>query len=1114
MTTKTTAKNNSAAALPDAEARAAITAELDCNLVVEAAAGTGKTTCLVARICEMIKAGAMRDNARFAAVTFTIKAANELKQRLQAEIERQLRDAQLTPGQREALASGLSALPECHIGTIHSFCARLLRERPVEAGVNPDFQELDQNQDAEYRVRAWNEFARRLDAGQYSLLANNFRVFGLDLDTLGNGFLNFAEYPDVDRWIGSDYKNEAIDLPAFVSGLDAFISSLGGFASLLENADPGNDPLIPILQVLNRRRKRPLPKNVEDAYRLSALFRPNAEPRKRHWKTVFAFDPEEIEERRNAYMRFCEDVVTPFRNQCQAAVYGSAMAAYKLVQDIYDRLRREDAVLNFQDLLLATARVLRNHPDVRQDLAGRFQRLLVDEVQDTDPVQAEILLLLASVDVGEKDWRNIVPRPGSLFIVGDPKQSIYRFRRADIVVYQELKDMVVKNGGRLLELTANFRSQPGILDWVNNTFALQPDETLDCEAAAAAGKFSFEDSPYSPAYVPLTPGRSETEDECLKGVYCLETIPEKRGKIGIADILADESARIAGFIRNALDKGYRIPDRGGVRAATPGDFLIVTYQKAAAPLYAAALGRLGIESEVSAGGALAASPVLDMLSSYLTALANPDDPVAMLAVLRGPLFGVSDQELYRWKKSGGQFFFPYAAEGEPRSVASVLRLLRRHHRMLLRQDTLSCLNRIIDDLGLWALACLGDDPDAGVGALFTTLELLKADRNKIAGPAGLVAQLHGLRKNYDGDVLPVRPSDGQAVRVMNVHKTKGLEAPVVFLACTRNIRARPARFAINRGGGAVEGGMVLAGGEFGNIPLACPMDWRQLAEREELFLQAERTRLNYVAATRAGSMLVVSVHQSAKVNRSAFLPGSNAEPVMANRLDEPVEPPVPRRETLAEGIDADQLERCEDRRRKGLDVALSATYQLERAKPDTGSTGYLSAGLSGEEEGADPELAADFGEIMHSLLATGGDAEGLTELAAQLLPEYGLPSGMAGELVAKAAGVRRSDIWRRAEASAHCFREVPFTVAGRGGEMTALQRGVIDLVFREEDGWIIVDYKSDRIAKHADIREAAQRHASQLNAYAKAWEKAIGEKVIDAIVYFVHDQKSVSVLLE
>lgn len=1114
MTTPTNLTPN----LPDADARASIVSDLDHNLVVEAAAGTGKTTCLVARICELIQAGALRDNARFAAVTFTIKAANELKQRLQAEIERQRNTPKLDPGKRELLSASLHELAECHIGTIHSFCARLLRERPVEAGVNPDFQELDQDRDDEYRQRAWKEFARRLDAGQHAPLTEAFRVFGLDMDTLGAGFLNFAEYPDVDQWVGSNVKMRSIDFQAFVRGLDDFTNSLGNFAPQLENADPGNDSLIPILQVVNRRKKRPALKSTEDAYRLSALFSPKAKPAVRHWTSVFAFKPEEIEKRKTEYAGFYDNVVKPFRAQCQAAVYGAAMAAYKLTQDIYDRLRREDGVLNFQDLLLSTARVLRNHPDVRQDLAARFQRLLVDEVQDTDPVQAEILLLLAGTDtdVKETDWRRVVPRPGSLFIVGDPKQSIYRFRRADIVVYQELKDMVTENGGRLLELTANFRSEPAVLDWVNETFSLPSDDNADNETVAKTGKFSFRNSPYSPAYVPLTPGKNPTAEECLKGVYCLETIAAKKGKVGIADILADESARIAGFIRDALDNGRRVPDRGGVRTATPGDFMIVTYQKATAPLYAAALGRLGIESEVSAGGALAASPVLDMLSSYLVALANPDDPVAALAVLRGPLFGVSDQELYRWKKADGSFLLPYARDGEPRRVARALRLMREHHRLFVRLDPVSCLNRIVDDLGLWALSCLGDDPDAGAGALFTALELLKAGRNEIAGPGGLAARLQWVRGKYDGDVIPPRPPDGQAVRIMNVHKTKGLEAPIVFLACTRNLRTRPARFAVNRGGGKVEAGMLLAGGEFGNITLACPLEWETLAEREELFLQAERTRLNYVAATRAGSMLVVSVHQSSKAYKSAFLPGGDAGALMEHRLPEPECAPVPRRDTLPEEIDAERLEHCAGMRREGLAAALSGSYRLERAKPDAHAADFMASGVRVAEEGTDPELAADLGEILHRLLETGSDKEAMTEQAAQLLGEYGLPLGMAAELAHKAAVVRRSEIWRRAAAAEHCFRELPFTIAGIEGEgdqkKNVVRRGVIDLVFQESGGWVIVDYKSDRIAPHGDCRKAAAKHAAQLHAYAGAWEKAVGGKVVDALVFFVHEQECVSVL--
>lgn len=1098
--------------LPDADARAQITHVLDKNIVVEAAAGTGKTTCLVARICELVKAGALRGDARFAAVTFTLKAANELKQRLQAELERQAAAADTPDNQRSLLRQGRDALAECHIGTIHSFCARLLRERPVEAGVNPAFQELDQTDDALFRHRAWTEFARRLAAGRYQNLTDTFRTFDLDMDILESGFLRFAEYPDVSQWLGDDFNPEDIDLNAFRLSLADYNACLADIAQPLEKADAKTDELIPILQTLARRALRPFPAKVEAAHRLSRIFRAKPKFIKMHWKKNFSCPPEENEERHAAYLRFYADSVKPFRDQCQAAVYAAALTAFQLAKKIYDRLRHEAGVLNFQDLLMTTARVLRDYPDVRRELSGRYRRLLVDEVQDTDPIQAEILLLLAGEDAAERDWRRTTPRPGSLFIVGDPKQSIYRFRRADIVVYQELKEMVVRHDGLLLELVANFRSQPVILDWVNNAFG--PSEDADADAD---GKFSRQDTPYSPAYVPLFPGRAEATACDLSGVYRLELLAGKNkgdNPVGTADILADEAQRIASFIRHACDAGLTVPDRGRSRPATPGDFMIVTYQKAKAPLYAAALGRLGIECEVSAGGALSASPALDMLETYLAALANPDDPVAVLAVLRGPLYGVADTDLYRWKKAGHSFLFPQVPPEKdvagPEPIARAFYRLNAHHRLFRRFDPLECFERIIDDLGLWAFSCLGDDPVAASGALFTVVELLRTEQGALAGPGGLAQRLAWVREHYDGEVMPACPSPGDAVRVMNVHKTKGLEAPIVFLTSTRNLRARPPHFSIGRYGNSVLGGMVLSRGEFGNVVLACPIEWETMAERESQFLDAEKTRLNYVAATRAGSMLVVSTHSASGVLKSSFLPPGNAATFLPDALPEPaVTPQATAAETPLQ-LDADAFLSLAANRSEALERIKRATYELERAKPDHVAADIpLPAGS--EVAVADPELAVEMGEILHRLLETDYDDDALTMAAEAQLREYERPLAFAPELAGLVRGVKSSEIWRRAEAATHRFREVPFSLAEERDGRQVVQRGVIDLAFREDDGWVIVDYKSDRIPEGVSPEDIAKRHAGQLDAYRIAWEKATNEHVAETLIFFVRAGVAVKV---
>ena len=1091
------------ALLPDAAARRVILENLDENLVVEAAAGTGKTTSLVGRIMNLFRSGRVNKASRFAAVTFTLKAAGELRQRLERELDAAIADPATPARELRHLELAKSLLPECHIGTIHSFCARLLRERPVEAGVVPDFREMEPDEDLLYRKRAWDEFSRRLVGGRRPELYRAFEIFGLDLDTLGQGFARFADFPDIPDWPGLDAGLDAIDTDGFVRAVAAFTESLDRLQPRLDTAEGGTDTLIPILQNLSRRARRSAPNDIGQAFQLCRMLKTKPRLVQRQWRDHLGLDKEQALEAMDEYARFCESSAAPFRTACLAAVYAKSLQAFAEAGDIYDRLRRADGVLNFQDLLMLTAGVLREYPEVRADLAARYARLLVDEVQDTDPVQAEIMFLLASEDPHERDWKRCVPRPGALFIVGDPKQSIYRFRRADIVVYQELKRCIVETGGRQLGLTANFRSQPEILDWVNKTL-FRDDPDASAEAVASSGRFGPTDSPYSPAYAPLRAGLPPAGD-AWSGVFYLETLPvSKKDGIGPREAVADEAARIAAFIRHAVDTGLLLPGRSGPRPAAAGDFLVVTYRKSKARHYAEALRRLGLECRVSSGGTLADSPALDLLEPYLDALSNPDDGIRLLAVLRGGLFGVADTELYRWKKAGRRFSFLTDAETESSPVADALAMMRGHYRLFAREEPCRALADVVRDLGLWEYASLGDHPADSVGVLSTALELLNAARSELPTLGTLRTRLEWLRGNYDRDPLPARESAGQAVRIMNLHKTKGLEAPVVFLTSTRTVRRRDVAFAVRRGGEETQGALAMFGGEFGNLLLAQPAAWDEIAAEEGLFLAAEGTRLNYVAATRAGAALVVSVHKTSGGWKSAFLPEFAPGVTIAEKLPEPDAVPG-----FSDGdktaVDVDNLRRAMDVAAEKLPLLLKPSYMAERAKPESAFPD-TATGVAADD--GDPDWAVDMGEILHRLIEGGDDVSeaGLSAMAGDLLQEFGRPRSLAGELSELIAALRRSDLWRRAARSERVFRETPFTVGIDTPAGPSLRRGVIDLVFREDGGWVVVDYKSDRIPEGIGPEEAAARHAAQLAAYADAWTKLTGEPVVETAVYFLrHD---------
>ncbi|MCC8109465.1 MAG: UvrD-helicase domain-containing protein [Planctomycetes bacterium] len=1167
--------------LSDADARDAIARDLDTNLVVEAAAGTGKTTALVARLLNDMRRGCLSGHRRLAAVTFTTKAASELRTRLEAALDREIAHGDVSPDERRNLEDARANLPECHIGTIHSFCARILRERPVEAGVTPNFTELDDEQDSLYRRRAWDRFTRDMAAGDHRRLYAIFRTFGLDNETLGAGFLKYADFPDVSHWPGRDAHPDHIDTARFLDGVADYHRSITRFRPLLDEAECESDRLIPLMQVLDRRFLRmSLPLDLSSAHRLARLFPEKPLFRKTQWNAI-GLDPDDAEAEKLAYDRFWQECVKPFRADCLAAVYAAALEAYAETVLIYDRLRRTDGVLNFNDLLLGTARLLREFPEVRADLADRYAKLLVDEVQDTDPVQAEIMFLLASRDATARDWRHCPPRPGALFIVGDPKQSIYRFRRADIVVYQELKTRIARNGGRVLHLTNNFRSAPSVIDWVNATFSARPDDNPAPEAMAACGRFAPGESEYSPAYVPLVAARPAAPDACFHGVYRLETLAvDKKTGRGEKDIVRDEAARIANFIRHAVDTGLPIPDRNGSRPATAGDFLIVTYRTASAAAYGQAVRNRGLACIVSSGGILANSPVLELLQSYLDALANPDNAILLLAVLRGGLFGYSDVDLFNWKTAGGVFdLMREPAAIEDPDISAAILTMRRHGRLFQDEPPVWALRRVADDLGLWPLSLLGNDPAVGAGVLESALQLLEKESPAIPTLGALAERLAWHRENAEDEPLAAREPPASAVRVMNLHKTKGLEAPVVFLTSTRRVKNHPADFSVRRRDGKAIGGMRLTAGEHDNIHLAEPRAWPDLAREEELFLAAEKTRLNYVAATRAGAALVVSVHKDKnKAWKSEFLPPGT---VIAETLPEPPFTAAQDADLLTE-IDADALDAAAAYRKRSLprltdgsyasvrvtraaatdtDASVSATASKPKAaakksRPkksgagedqgllftpemlvsaralpaDNAGAASRATGAAGSRSGetgtvpapptAPPadsavdavEEALGFGDVLHRLLeaaGSGGDGD-LQAMAAELLREHDLPEERLDEALVLVRSVVASDLWQRAAAADQVFREAPFAVReDRDGVPTVLH-GIIDLVFREEDGWVVVEYKSDRLRSVTPLA-AARRHQAQLDAYAAAWERSRGEPVKEKGVFFAREGKYVQI---
>ncbi|MBZ0258322.1 UvrD-helicase domain-containing protein, partial [bacterium] len=809
--------NNS---LPDQTFRDEIIANLDDNFLVEAGAGTGKTTSLVGRMLALLKQGKCAIDA-LAAITFTRKAAAELRARFQIKLEDELRQCGGAEAQR--LSAALQQIEQCFIGTIHSFCGRLLRERPVEAGVHVSFAELDDAADRELRERAWEEYAARLYADDADVLSK-LNALGLNIGQLKQTFLTICNYPDVDEWPGG--VANLPDVSAFLHELNEYVKHIESIAPEFPK-DKGNDKLMDHYLKIARMAKQfdvSAVKNVitllENCKKVSVI--------QKQW-------PQGIKQGKTEKERweaFCEQCA-PLKDALFAHRYHIVFKALQPALAYYEDKKQLLGALNFQDLLMRTAAMLRKNPAVRKYFQNRITHLLVDEFQDTDPIQAEVMMLLTGEDVNETDWRKVRPAPGSLFVVGDPKQSIYRFRRADIQVYNQVKEIIQNLGGRVGALSTNFRTDAPILHWVNKVFS-----PMFPEQATAS----------SPQYIALQPPETASESEAAP-VYSLDIPEECKNK---DDILPYEANQIAAWIQSEISSSKRCAS----------DFMIIAYKRRNLSLYAQALQQRGIPHQVTGGGAVSDNKALRWLALCLSCVLQPENPIALVAFLRSGLLGFSDPYLYAFRKDGGAFCYLKHTQKHSERLEAVYSKLRNYAKYFDAMPLAVAVNRIAEDIGLYAWCSVQDDAAHQAGGLAKLIEVVRARQNEWTTARELLSFLLAIENGDEAlDGMEVRPPQESGVQIMNLHKVKGLEAPIVILADPTGRKSRKPSICISRDEQSAKGYLLIDEPipmSFGSRVLAYPQGWDQTVETEQTFLDDEFNRLLYVAATRAKHQMVIT----------------------------------------------------------------------------------------------------------------------------------------------------------------------------------------------------------------------------------------------------------------
>jgi ATP-dependent exoDNAse (exonuclease V) beta subunit len=861
--------------LADQMERERIRSALDRSMVVEAAAGTGKTTELVHRIVAVLAGGDARVDS-IVAVTFTEKAAGELKLRMRAGLEEARHRARAGSRKHRHLEEALARLEEARVGTIHAFCADLLRERSIEAQVDPRFETMTEPEAERLFGRAFDSWLQQVLAhppeGVRRSLRRSTRAPGPPSWAAREAAVPASvAAPDegpVGRLRRAGWTLTAWrDFPAAwrrdpfdrVAQIDRIVQRLHAFEELSSRcARPERDNFY-----LDTQAVRQCSRDV----RAAEAVRPRDED---GLEAAFVeFAQRRYERPRKGYgTRYAEGVsrqeVLEVYGQLHAAFRDFARAAdadlaallhaeLREAIERYERLKERTGKLDFVDLLIRARDLIRDRDDVRSEFQRRFTHLFVDEFQDTDPLQAEILLLLAATDPHVTDWRQVDPVAGKLFLVADPKQSIYRFRRADLGIYLEVKELLQKHGAECVHLTTSFRSRPAIQQAVNSAFARVMDGNREAQQAA---------------YVPLTSYRDDPDDQ---PTLVALPVPRPYGKRNVTKSAIDRSLpdAVAAFVEWLIqESGWSVSDREtGERVAVSARHVCLLLRRFDSFFmgdvtrgYVRALEARGIRHLLAGGRSFHEREEVETLRTALTAIEWPDDELALFATLHGSLFAIGDEELLEYRHRFGRLHpFRLPPELEPAGddaarerlapIVDAMALLARLHRRRNERPIAETIHLLLEATRAHAGFALRPSGEQVLANVLHVAEQARGyEREGGISFRGFVERLDEDAAGRRVTEAPILEEGSDGVRIMTVHKAKGLEFPVVVLA---DITANLTPFRANRWIAPVE--RLCAQRVAGWTPA-------ELLEHEEEELQrdaAEGVRIAYVAATRARDLLVV-----------------------------------------------------------------------------------------------------------------------------------------------------------------------------------------------------------------------------------------------------------------
>jgi ATP-dependent helicase/nuclease subunit A len=1076
---------------------------LDQTIYAGAGAGTGKTQALVERIANLVLLAGVRPE-NIAAVTFTKAAASELRQRVREELERrQAESGESAEGRK--FSKALDALDSAFIGTIHSFAQSLLQERPLSVGLPPVFELNDGVQGEAIFEEEWSKWLdEALNDETFSDAVINAQRLGLrqPLGNLKDLALEFhANYDLVERF-GELPKPTQTDKPDLV--LEAVRSDLQSAYDLRSYCTNADDKLLTHLEsaVLQTLRwideVQSADSDEENILALTQLPKlAVGGGRKGDWNSL-ENDDSSLEEVR-ALLKEAQVRLEQGRQSLGEATVVPLVNAVSQMVLGYARKRRDEGLLEFQDLLVLSCELLESDDEVRRYFQRRYTHVLIDEFQDTDPLQLKLAMRLTDRMNDSKETS--APTPGALFVVGDGKQSIYRFRRADLT---QLEGLIWSLNADRLSLVKNYRSNPEILSWVNEIFEPWmngPEGTVP--------------DPNQAEYTALQPGRDDYSTVEKPRVMIAGGPAD--GNTGIAR--ESESEDLAKLALSVGAGDWDLPDKtGGMRKSDYRDLCVLMPRRTALSYLEDAFFKYDVPYVIEGQAPIFESQTVHELSNNLVAIDDPTDQVAIVAALKSTAWGCSDQDLYEWASVDRKFEYArttydpaeFEIDTGIHRVAAALAGLAKYHETRQAYSTPFLIEKFVRDRRLREIAALSN-PNGDRGRLIDVIIEMSRSLQR-SGNGSLREFVRWISKQAESSVKvaegALSNSELNAVRVMTVHAAKGLEFPIVALM---GLQVGVSAFK----GNSItkeELGQPIMAVRLGSADLGiATADFADRSKASKEADSAEQVRLAYVAATRAREHLVVSVHRSGK--DKSTLAAKIADWDALNTVSEPFdissETTSPQPKPNWTPTDAqpfsldnrkdwfDDLEAVVERAKyRGYvtpsELADHAMFAAPKPEDNTESTEWNTA-LRGRG-------GTDVGSAVHGVLQDidFDDDFNLDELVAQAVEAYNIPdlkndvallvrNVLSSPSVAAATGENSwSEAWIAAEVE-------------EGLEI----EGSVDLMVQHEDGTItIIDYKTDRVQGEF-LEERARGYENQLAGYALVLEK-MGMKVRRAVLVFAN----------